>query len=530
MRKQEERMVSRLFIFYFMKKFLLHIITATILLILCCKTSSASTWLDHGNYSLTWYSNSSKADEFTISSEKELAGLAYIVNNGYSNFSNKTIKLEKDLDVSAHTWIGIGKDGYCFKGTFQGQGHKIEGVRLTEESGTYPYYGFWNNIIEAKIKDLTIQGTAVLTFSTAAYPNTTFGMFAAKASSCSFENCNSIVDISYFRSKTNKLTYSIYIGGLVGTDENSSMIYCNHRGDINIDFGRSGIDSEFYDKNSSIYVGGLVANASKSIIEYCGNSSENIKIDGAGSVNTTWLYIRLGGVVGSAKNDTKLSSCYNNSKQYKTISRGSVNTSINLGGIVGSTIYFSSTKGGVYNCYSSTNKYNITAQSYGSSIYCGGIVGNRNSSGTGNYTGCFKACFSPADLSVYSNISFVSTGGHSGSDAYTSSQMKTDDFLSELNLYLSLNDDNNNIWVRDEGFPYIKKNNNDSKVIHTREQKSMNFVVEGGRLKFDEPTDMRIYSTEGILEYSGKTLYSCPLANGIHILKIGNKSKTFYIR
>lgn len=526
MRKQEERMVSRLFIFYFMKKFLLHIITATILLILCCKTSSASTWLDHGNYSLTWYSNSSKADEFTISSEKELAGLAYIVNNGYSNFSNKTIKLEKDLDVSAHTWIGIGKDRYCFKGTFQGQGHKIEGVRLTEESGTYPYYGFWNNIIEAKIKDLTIQGIAVLTFSTAAYPNTTFGMFAAKASSCSFENCNSIVDISYFRSKTNNFTYSIYIGGLVGTDENSSMIYCNHRGDINIDFGRSGIDSEFYDKSSSVYVGGLVADASKSIIEYCGNSSENIKIDAAGSVNTTRIPISLGGIIGYAHDDTKLSSCFNNSKQFETISRGSGNASIQLGGIAASARYYSTSKGGVYNCYSSTNKYNITVQRYASNVNYGGVVANYNSSTTNKY----KACYSPVDLSVYSLISFNTTKGYSGSDAYTSSQMKTDDFLSELNLYLSLNDDNNNIWVRDEGFPYIKKNNNDSKVTHTREQKSMNFVIEGGRLKFDEPTDMRIYSTEGFLEYSGKTLYSCPLANGIHILKIGNKSKTFYIR
>ena len=37
-------------------------------------------WTDEGNYDISWYS--ADATEFTISTAQELAGLAYLVNNG----------------------------------------------------------------------------------------------------------------------------------------------------------------------------------------------------------------------------------------------------------------------------------------------------------------------------------------------------------------------------------------------------------------------------------------------------------------
>lgn len=500
------------------------IIIAAVLSILCCNLSTASTWADSGNYSLAWYTNSASAKEFSISSEKEMAALAYLVNNGYADFSNKTIKLEKDLNLSAHIWIGIGKDGYSFKGNFFGQGHRIDGVRLTENSGAYPCYGFWLNIVGAEIRDLTIAGTATLNFTDSAYPNTTFGMFAANANSCRLENCVSIVDVVYSRSETNIFSYSIKIGGMTGEMSNTSMSYCNHQGDIIINFGRSGRDSEFYKSGSSITVGGLVADASSSVIEYCGNNSDRIKIDAAGSKNTNNIPQSLGGLIGFADGSTELTSCFNNSKQFETICRGNGTASMKLGGIAANANYYAAESGGIYNCYSSTNNYHVTVQSYNSNVICGGVVASYNSSAANKY----KACFGPADLTVYSLISFNLVNGYSGSAAYTESEMKTDEFLSELNLYMLMNSDSD-IWVNDGGLPYVKKKKATS--INTmEEQDGLNFIVADGFLRLDRPMYMQIYSMGGVLEYSGITQQTCRLPHGVHVLRIGNKSCAFYVR
>ncbi|MGM9695829.1 MAG: hypothetical protein ACI3X8_03030 [Alloprevotella sp.] len=502
-------------------------LTTIFLFVLCCNLSKAGTWTDLGNYSLAWYTNSSSDQRFTISSEKEIAALAYLVNNGYTDFSNKTITLENDLDLSAHTWIGIGKNGYSFKGTFLGQGHRIEGVRLTEESGAYPYYGFWLSITNAEIKDLTIAGTAVLNFFDAAYPNTTLGMFAATAYSCRFENCNSIVDISYYRSITYNFGYSIKIGGMIGEMSKTTMAYCNHKGNIIVEFGRSGRDSEFYDRSSSIIVGGLVASdVSSSVIKYCGNYSEHIKVDAAGSVNTNGIPTSLGGIIGSANSNTQLTSCFNNSKHFEAIFRGNSTASIKIGGIAGFANYYSGSSGGIYNCYSSTSIFHVTVQTYSSNVYCGGVVAFYNSSATNKY----KACFGPADLTIYSPTTFNLIDGYSGSNAYTENQMKTDDFLSELNLYLQLTNDKSNIWVNDKEFPYIKRNDASSLAIPTKENQHLDFTVADGCLNLEMPADVRIYSMEGKLEFSGITQQTCRLAQGTHILKVGGESCIFYVK
>lgn len=501
--------------------------TTIFLFVFCCNLSKAGTWIDSGNYSLAWYTNSSSAKEFTISSEKEIAALAYLVNNGYTDFSNKTIKLDNDLDLSAHTWIGIGKDGYSFKGTFLGQGHRIDGVRLTEKSGAYPYYGFWLSITSAEIKDLTIAGTAILNFPNQDYADTTLGMFAANAYSCRFENCKSIVDISYSRSKTNHFSYLIEIGGMIGKMEKTTMTYCNHEGNIIIDFGRSGRDSELYAESSSITVGGLVAEASSSVIEYCGNYSGRIKIDAAGSKNTDNIPILLGGIIGYADSSTQLASCYNNSKQFEAIFRGNSGASMQIGGIAASANYwYWEAGGGIYNCYSSTSNFQVTVQRYSSNVRCGGVVASYNSSATDKY----KACFGPADLTVYSLTTFNLILGYSGSDAYTERQMKTDDFLSELNLYLLLTNDESNIWVNDGEFPYIKINDATSISIPTKENQHLNFTLSDGCLKSEIPAYVRIYSMEGKLEFSGMTQQTCRLAQGAHILKVGGESCVFYVR
>lgn len=80
----------------------------------------AAGWLDAGNYDTTWYT-SDTATSYDISTAKELAGLAHLVNNEDKTFAGKKIKLQADIDLTENTWIAI-ED--IFQGTICGS-HRI---------------------------------------------------------------------------------------------------------------------------------------------------------------------------------------------------------------------------------------------------------------------------------------------------------------------------------------------------------------------------------------------------------------------
>ena len=91
-----------------------------------------------------WYSDIS-ASEFIISTAKELAGLAYLINNKI-DFAGKTIKLAANInhqdadvtilnndysvksDLTLRSWTPIGTGENLFRGTFDGQGYTICGL------------------------------------------------------------------------------------------------------------------------------------------------------------------------------------------------------------------------------------------------------------------------------------------------------------------------------------------------------------------------------------------------------------------
>ena len=118
----------------------------------------SDSWDNSGNYSISWYNKN--LIEFEISTNEELAGLAYLVNNAYSTFEGKTIRLIADIDLSGKKWKSIGSDytTKCFKGTFDGQGHIVSNVYIGKEQDKREYYGFWGTIQNANIKNVTLQG------------------------------------------------------------------------------------------------------------------------------------------------------------------------------------------------------------------------------------------------------------------------------------------------------------------------------------------------------------------------------------
>lgn len=101
--------------------------------------------------------------------------------NGGNTFSGKTVRLLKNLDLSASAWTPIG-DGYRgsgsvivgkkFSGTFDGQGHTIKGLHDGENyapaastDGEYNY-GFFGNVENAAFRNIRFTEVEILSGNT----------------------------------------------------------------------------------------------------------------------------------------------------------------------------------------------------------------------------------------------------------------------------------------------------------------------------------------------------------------------------
>ena len=96
------------------------------LLIFLASAADAANWIDSADVS--WYDEDKS--EFTISTERQLAGLAKLVNDG-NTFQDKTVRLDADLSLIEKEWTPIGSGASAgtvemrFRGTFDGQGRLI---------------------------------------------------------------------------------------------------------------------------------------------------------------------------------------------------------------------------------------------------------------------------------------------------------------------------------------------------------------------------------------------------------------------
>ena len=457
---------------------------------LCHTMIFASTWLDYGKYDISWYKSTDQV--FVISTAKELAGVAYLVNNQYTNFYYKTIILDADIDLSGNTWIGIGSASYSFRGSFDGQGHIIKGVKITENSGQYPYYGFWNYMQDGTIKDLNLDCNVSLNYSDASMPNTYAGGLAAYASLCSFENCNISVDVTYDRSSTIHTKYKVYLGGMIGSANSVAATNCIYTGDIHVYFGRSGTDSEYFQSSSSMTVGGLIANAKESTIKYCGSQADYIKVICAGSKNSCNMQTAIGGLIGDTDDRTIIKASYNNTYSIEAVSRGTSTTYLSIGGITSSAIYYAGSVGGIYNCYSTTPNYDVTVRQSNANVRSGGIAGNYEPSGSNKYI----ANFSPSNLTVTTLTHLNLLDGYGGSKTFASYQMRSDAFLSELNMYPIANGENYT-WILDGGYPRIKADGINGINTPTQHKKELSRVYDiQGRHATLDTSGMKIVRRE----------------------------------
>ena len=93
-------------------------------------------WIDYRSES---YSHED-GNTIYIESEAEFARLAWDINQG--NNVNKTIILNKDLDMSAHDWTPIGTESHHFMSNFNGNGHTISWVYVNSTDSYKGLFGY----------------------------------------------------------------------------------------------------------------------------------------------------------------------------------------------------------------------------------------------------------------------------------------------------------------------------------------------------------------------------------------------------
>ena len=103
---------------------------------------------------------------YEVYTAQDLRRLAYMVNETGSTFSGKTVRLMTDIDLQNIEWIPIGgnasADGASsirFCGTFDGNGHRISNLTVSE--GNY-YVGFFGDLSGATVKNFGIESGSVM--------------------------------------------------------------------------------------------------------------------------------------------------------------------------------------------------------------------------------------------------------------------------------------------------------------------------------------------------------------------------------
>ena len=93
-----------------------------------------------------------------IESEAELARLAYETNK--ANIEGYTVVLNKDLDMSAHTWIPLGNDArYAFRCDFNGNGHTVKGIYVGNLGHSYSgFVGYTHSTTQEVFTTMEVIG------------------------------------------------------------------------------------------------------------------------------------------------------------------------------------------------------------------------------------------------------------------------------------------------------------------------------------------------------------------------------------
>lgn len=325
-----------------------------------------------------------------ISSASAMSAFAIMVNNG-ETFENYRVTLNTDIDLGNKPWTPIGngsrgsEGGSSFSGVFDGNGHTIRNINVTEDRDNYGA-GLFSVVKGGTVKNITVEGGSIKAFD---YGAAVVGIMLGEST---VENCHArnveissgdaaagIVARAYGTNNTItgctnscNITTAKKAGGIVGIASNggaTKIENCSNSGTVYAsDAGAAGILGYAGPATNSIinssntgtigritdkYAGGIVGYQASTdetaglIIKECNNSGE------ISAINAGGIY----GIPGSSQ-PVHITDSKNN---------GDVTGIDAAGGIA-----CRAGSGTIENC---TNTANVTAATENKGV-AGGIAGN----------------------------------------------------------------------------------------------------------------------------------------------------------
>lgn len=337
--------------------------------------SQSGSWLDQGNYDISWFDESKST--FYISTAKQLAGVAYLSNSQNYTFSDKSIILQNDIDLSKHYWKAI----QTFSGVLDGKGHAIDYIMVKADK-EQEFVLFLKGLERGKIQNLTFGENCNIQIegSYSNYPTISFcfemreysvidncvnkaNIHAARASvapfcgnmyeTCTISNCDNYGDIYAEEGDASGIVANverIYLYVEPGT-----IFNCNNYGTISSSYTAAGIARTCYgnikkcsnhgalknigDVESGGWVSGITGGIEGEISDCKNTASFSGKITAAGIAGgVSGIMTRCnnsgnikaddyaGGIVGNLGSQVTVSDCYNT---------GNIEGGTYAGGIVG---------------------------------------------------------------------------------------------------------------------------------------------------------------------------------------------------
>lgn len=302
------------------------------------------------------------ARPYKIANAAQLAYLAYMVNTG-NDYSNSSFELTADIDLSESVWVPIGKgvnttDAPKADKAFCGRfnGNGRTISNMTVNMTDKSGYGLFGCVYNASITNLNVDNVTIdITAPKSA--NVYAGGIAgiSYGSEISFARTTGSVKV------TSSGTGNVYTGGIAGA---------NYEGVIEIAYSAADINATGKGSGESCMSGGITGYTTYGEINDCYYAGSDVKAITMGNVKAY-----AGGIAGYINEDTSVTIGYSTGN----VTASSYVTDSYAGGIVGQT--------NASTVQSMLSIGNVTATAQSGNAYSGGIIGKNNSA---SVTKCYK--------------------------------------------------------------------------------------------------------------------------------------------
>ncbi len=233
-----------------------------------CTVGYAATSAWNGTDTATAFAGGSGTEEdpYLIADAAQLAFLATTTNAKTADYTGVFFKQTADIDLGEKSWTPIGGSGASFKGNYDGDNHKITGLKcdtIALDGDAKNYAGLFGNASGATIQNLNVSGSMVRS------NNYSGAILGYGRNLVTIFNCTSNIDH----------IDGAQVGGIVGrldfqefnSDDRNMVIACVSDSNIRTT-GNVSVKEDGSTGRSYTYVGGIIGSSIATTVAYCTNN------------------------------------------------------------------------------------------------------------------------------------------------------------------------------------------------------------------------------------------------------------------